>query len=61
MNYVETFPSLLDEEDLVNMSAGIESINVRVCTRRPNTVLRISHANLTQSEKSDRTVKDGRA
>jgi hypothetical protein len=28
MNYVETFPSLLDEEDLVNMSAGIESINV---------------------------------
>jgi integrase len=33
-----------------------------VCTRRPNTVLRIAaHTNLTQFEKSDRTAKEGRS
>jgi integrase len=32
-----------------------------VCTRRPNTVLRISHTNLTQLNNSGEAVKEGRA
>jgi hypothetical protein len=43
--------------DIARLIEAAES----VCTRRPNTVLRISHTNLTQCEKSDRTVKEGRS
>jgi hypothetical protein len=32
-----------------------------VCTRRANTVLRISHTNLTQLNNSGEAVKEGRA
>lgn len=39
----------------------IEAVE-KVCVRRPNTVLRIAaHTNLTQSEDSDKAVKEGRA
>jgi integrase len=44
--------------DIAKLIESAESI----CVRRPNTVLRIAaHTNLTQSENSDKAVKEGRA
>jgi len=44
--------------DIARLVEAAES----VCTRRPNTVLRIAaHTNLTQFEKTDKAVKEGRS